>query len=143
VQLSLECRLDASTERVFDLMTTPASLTRWWGPSGFTMPEVVVDLRVGGRYRFTMQPPEGEPFHISGEYVEIEAPGRLVFTFTYEEPAPDDQETRVTLDLDSPGQGTEVHLRQGEFATEERLELHRGGWTESFEKLRAVLAADG
>lgn len=143
VQLSLECQLDASDERVFDLMTTSAPLARWFGPSGFTMPEVEVDLRVGGRYRFTMQPPAGEPFHISGEYVEIEAPGRLVFTFNYEEPAPDDRETTVTIDLDAMDGATELVLRQAEFATEERVELHRGGWTESFEKLRNLLESGG
>jgi hypothetical protein len=34
-----------------------------------------------------------------------------------------------------------VTLTQGEFATSERLELHRSGWADSFEKLAAVLKA--
>jgi uncharacterized protein YndB with AHSA1/START domain len=56
---------------------------------------------------------------------------------------PDDRETVVELSLDSQGQKTTVTMIQGEFATDERLELHRGGWADSFEKLDALLKAGG
>jgi uncharacterized protein YndB with AHSA1/START domain len=94
---------------------------------------------VGGGYRFTMQPPSGDPFHLSGEFLEIEPPGRLVYTFRYEEPDPDDRETVVALSLDDVADATEVSLSQGEFATEARLALHRSGWTDSWEKLRELI----
>jgi uncharacterized protein YndB with AHSA1/START domain len=100
-----------------------------------------VDLRVGGSLRFTMQPPEGDPFHLSGEFLQIDFPSRLRFTFRWDEPVPDDRETVVELSLDSLGGRTTVTLTQGEFATSERLELHRSGWADSFEKLAAVLKA--
>jgi hypothetical protein len=45
----------------------------------------------------------------------------------------------VTLSLDAQGDATEVSLSHGWFATEERLALHRSGWTDGFEKLRAVV----
>ena len=132
---------DAPAEQVFGLLTEPAGLTRWWGPHGFVTPEIHVDLRVGGSLRFTMQPPEGEPFHLSGEFIHIEFPSRLTFTFRWDEPVPDDRETVVELSLTSFGGRTTVTLTQGDFATEERLELHRSGWADSFEKLDAVLKA--
>ena len=113
------------------------------GPPGFTTPEIALDLRVGGRYRFTMQPPDGEHFHLSGEFVEVDPPGRLASTFRWDEPAPDDRETVVTLWLDADGAATELVVRQGEFATEERLALHRSGWTDSLDKLSALLEAGG
>jgi uncharacterized protein YndB with AHSA1/START domain len=103
------------------------------------MPEIDVDLRVGGGYRFTMQPPHGDRFHLAGEFLEIDPPRRLVYTFRYEEPDPDDRQTVVVLSLDEAGQATEVSLSQGEFATEARLELHRGGWTDSLERLRETI----
>jgi uncharacterized protein YndB with AHSA1/START domain len=94
---------------------------------------------VGGGYRFTMQPPDGDRFHLAGEFLEIEPPSRLVYTFRWEEPDPDDRETVVTLSLDEVGDATQVSLSQGEFATEARLELHRSGWTDSSEKLRELI----
>jgi uncharacterized protein YndB with AHSA1/START domain len=105
---------------------------------GFTLPETKLDLRVAGRYRFSMQPPDGDLFHLSGEFLEIDPPGRLVYTFRWDEPTPDDRETVVALSLTDLGDATEISLSQGLFATEERLSLHRSGWLESFEKLRVA-----
>jgi uncharacterized protein YndB with AHSA1/START domain len=133
---------EAPAEQIFGLFTQPTELARWWGPHGFTTPEIHLDVRVGGSLRLTMQPPDGEPFHLSGEFLEIESPSRLTFTFRWDEPVPDDRETVVALTLDSRGARTTVlTLAQGEFATEERLELHRSGWADSFEKLDAILNA--
>ena len=86
-----------------------------------------------------MQPPSGDPFHLSVEFLQIDPPGRLVYTFRYDEPDPDDRETVVTLYLGDVADTTEVSLSQGEFATEARLALHRSGWTDSLEKLREVI----
>ena len=141
--LNLACTLDAGPQEVFTMLTDSAELAQWWGPHGFSIPSAELNLTEGGRYRFRMSPPEGEPFHLSGEFLEIDPPWRLVYTFRWEEPAPDDQETVVDLSLGSDGKGTRVVLSQGPFRNEERLDLHRIGWTESFEKLRAVLRGQG
>ena len=129
--------------RLWPSLVQPAELVRWWGPHGFSTSEPQVDLRPGGSYRLTMHPPTGDAFHVTGEFLEV-APGRrLSFTFRYEEPAPDDRETVVVLELAIADGGTKVLLSQGPFATEERRQLHRTGWTESFERLRSSLAANG
>ena len=94
--LELKCVLGAPRERIFRSLTEPAELAKWWGPQGFTTPEIDLDLRVGGHYRFGMQPADGDLFHLSGEYLEIHPPSRLVYTFRWEEPDPDDRGTVVT-----------------------------------------------
>jgi uncharacterized protein YndB with AHSA1/START domain len=135
--LVLELRrvLNAPRERIFRTLTEPAELATWWGPHGFTTPEIDFDLRVGGRYRFAMQPPDGDLFYLAGEFLEIESPRRLVYTFYWEEPDPDDRETVVSLSLHDRRDATEVSLSQGEFATEARLALHRSGWMDSLDSL--------
>jgi uncharacterized protein YndB with AHSA1/START domain len=121
------------------MLTAPDALPKWWGPMGFAMPEIALELRVGGRYCFGMKPPEGDLFHITGEYLETQAPTRLVFTFEYDEPDPDDQETVVTITLQPVDGATEVSLSQGQFLTEGRLDLHASGWTDSFTRMRELL----
>lgn len=138
--LELTIRVDAPRERVYQALTEPTALTQWWGPDGFTTQVVALDLRVGGGYRLAMQPPDGELFHLSGEFVDVVPPSRLAYTFRWEEPDPDDQETVVKLVLESVGDVTKVSLWQGYFATGARLALHKNGWTESFKKLRALAA---
>ena len=61
--LNLGCTLDAGPAEVFRMLTDPAELKTWWGPRGFTIPAADLNLTVGGRYRFRMTPPDGEPFH--------------------------------------------------------------------------------
>jgi uncharacterized protein YndB with AHSA1/START domain len=134
-------RLDAAPARVFTLVTEPDALAEWWGPHGFTTPEIEQDLREGGAYRFTMQPPEGDAFHLSGEFLHVDPPRELAFTFRWDEPDPDDRETVVVLSLEAVGDSTEVSLTHRGFATEERLALHRDGWADSFERLAQVLHA--
>lgn len=141
--LGQERVFDAPLERVFEVLTEPTELAKWWGPHGFTTPEIHLDLRVGGRYRFTMQPPDGAAFHLSGDFLEVQTPDRLSFTFRWDEPDPDGRETVVVLSLDSVGGATTVSLSQGEFATEGRLELHRKGWADSFEKREVALQTQG
>ena len=102
-------------------------------------PEIELELTVGGGYRFGMQPPGGELFHLAGEFLEIDPPRRLAYTFRWEEPDPDDQETVVTLTLDSLGDATRVSLSQGEFASAARLALHKSGWADSLVKLREFI----
>jgi uncharacterized protein YndB with AHSA1/START domain len=76
---------DAPRELVFEAMTRPEHIKEWWGRlgEGYSVPVCEVDLRVGGKWRFVNRHPRGEAaFH--GEYREIAAPGRVVFTEIYE-----------------------------------------------------------
>src|SRR3954453_5455660 len=133
--------LPAPPARVFEALTRPDDVARWWGPRLFTTPEIELDLRVGGRFRFTMQPPGGDRFHLSGEFREIPPPSSLAYTFRWDEPTPDDRETVVALTMEAVADAVDVAVRQGDFATEERVELHRAGWTDSLDKLSALVTA--
>ena len=66
--------LPAPPPVVFKALTDPDELAKWWGPSGFTAPSVEVDLHVGGSYRIAMQPPDGDLFYLSGEFLRVEPP---------------------------------------------------------------------
>jgi uncharacterized protein YndB with AHSA1/START domain len=136
--LQLARRLPASRSAVWQALTDPEELAQWWGPKDFTVPRVEFDPRVGQGYRIVMQPPEGDLFHLQGEFSQVEPRSVLAFTFVWDPPHPDDRETLVTLSLAERGEETEVELTQGEFATGERLALHDGGWSESFEKLEKL-----
>ena len=87
-----------------------------------------------------MQPPEGEPFSLAGEFREVDAPELLVFTFRWEDPDPDDIENTATLLFVDRGDATEVRLTQAPFASEDRFALHRDGWGDSFDKLERLLS---
>lgn len=141
-ELALEMKrvIRAARPLVFKALTEPAELAKWWGPSGFTAPSVEVDLRVGGSYRIAMQPPDGDLFYLSGEFREVDPPARLAYTFRWEDPDPDDQETLVTLTLLDLNDSTELVLTQAEFATEGRRALHDQGWTDALDRLQELMS---
>jgi uncharacterized protein YndB with AHSA1/START domain len=132
--------LPAPRDVVWGTLTDPDELARWWGPHGFTCPSVDFDARVGGGYRIAMQPPEGDLFHLSGVFREVDPRTRLAYTFNWEPPDPDDRETLATLSLGDRGESTELELTLGSFATEARRAVHEQGWTESFERLEELLS---
>jgi uncharacterized protein YndB with AHSA1/START domain len=137
--LHLERVLLAPRALVFRMHTEPNLLAQWWGPKGFTAPGIELDLRVGGSYRITMQPPEGDHFLLSGEFREVDPAARLVYTFRWEPPDPDDRETVVVFSLRDQGDSTAVTIEQQPFATEARRALHEHGWSESLDCLQEVL----
>lgn len=140
LQLHLERVLPVRPRRAFDACVEADRLARWWGPAGFTAPRVDLDVRQGGHYRIEMQSPDAAAFHLRGEFLEVDAPRRLVYTFEWEEPDPDDRTTVVTLSFRDDGAGTRLVVDQGPFASEARLSLHEAGWTDTLDRLERYLA---
>jgi uncharacterized protein YndB with AHSA1/START domain len=140
--LHLEKELAAPPEDVFAACVDPERLARWWGPSGFTTPNIELDVRAGGAYRIAMQPPDGDLFHLHGEFREVEPPRRLSYSFVWEPPDPDDRETVVTLSFGETAEGTNLVVEQGIFATGARHDLHHDGWTEALDRLEHALARE-
>ena len=108
LDLRLVRELPAARALVFRMQTEPDLLARWWGPIGFAVPQVDLDVRVGGRYRITMQPPDGDAFFLSGEFLDVEPPARLSYTFRWEPADPDDRETVATVSLRELDGATEM-----------------------------------
>jgi uncharacterized protein YndB with AHSA1/START domain len=137
----IERDLPAPRPLVFRMQAEPDLLAQWWGPRGFTTPSVTLDVRVGSRYRIAMQPPVGDTFFLSGEFRVVEPPTRLVYTFQWDPPDPDDRETVVALFLRDVGDLTALTVDQGIFATEERRALHEEGWSESLDRLYELITS--
>ncbi|MFP2927719.1 SRPBCC family protein [Pyxidicoccus sp. 3LG] len=77
---------NAPARIVFDAWTRPELVKRWWAPKSMGV-EVVgceADVRVGGTYRYVLQPGGGEPFAFSGRYTEVSPHSRLVYTQVFE-----------------------------------------------------------
>jgi uncharacterized protein YndB with AHSA1/START domain len=139
IGLHLEKTLPAAPDRVFAAFVDPGQLGQWWGPLGFTIPSVRFDAVPGTEYRIAMQPPDADAFRLRGMFQAVDAPGRLAFTFIWEPPDPDDQETLVSLAFEPSDAGTRLVLDQGPFKTAARYELHRDGWSQTFDRLEEFL----
>jgi uncharacterized protein YndB with AHSA1/START domain len=83
-EIRIERLFEASRALVWEAYTDPELLTEWLGPRRLTMTVQEMDVRSGGRYRYTHTSPDGESFVFFGEFREVEPPRLLVQTFDFE-----------------------------------------------------------
>ena len=125
VTVSIERRIAAPPERVFDAWLDPAAARHFLfaTPDG-VMERVDIDPRVGGGFRVD----ERRGDHIAehhGEYVELDRPRRLAFDFWTSFSS---ERTRITIDIAPDGDGSLLTLtHEGVWADYE--ERTRKGWT--------------
>lgn len=81
VDICMTRLFDAPPRLVFEAMTKPEHVKHWWGRlgDGYSVPVCEIELRIGGKWRFVNRHPKGE-VTFYGEYREITAPSRLVYT---------------------------------------------------------------
>lgn len=129
----------ARPERVFKAWTEAAELRKWFGPAGFETTHAEADARPGGRYRLAIKKqPDGPERCVFGEYREVAAPKKLVFTWSWEHD-PEVKDTLVTVEFREAGGGTEVVLTHALLPNETQRQNHTNGWTSTLDRLAAAL----
>lgn len=131
---------DAPRELVFECMTRPAHLTRFWGPRGTTTPidGITVELRPGGRFETTMiSEADGSVYTMRAVYVEVNPPDRLIWTEADVEGGMTTTVTFAALD----GGLTEVTTHQTNVPPAFRAPEAQAGFQTSLDRFDAYLAA--
>ena len=136
-EVSLSRRFHAAPHAVFDAWIDPGIASRWLfaTPEGSTACEL--DPRPGGSYRIT-RTAEGAEYVAVGEYLTLDRPRRLAFTFGMPQFAADVGTVTVVLRPAAGGTRmdfTQAGLRPG--FERETLE----GWQRMFDLLESVLAS--
>jgi uncharacterized protein YndB with AHSA1/START domain len=124
--VEVEQRVKARPETVFEYFTDPIKYCAWKGV------EARFDPRPGGIYRVDMIGTNG----VRGEFVEVDAPRRLVFTWGWEAEVPlppgmrevPPGSTRVEVTFTPDGDETIVRLRHSGLPTIEASTVHTQGW---------------
>ena len=103
-EIRLTRLFDAPRRLVFEAMTKPEHIKRWWGilDKGYSVPVCEVDLRPGGAWRSVARTPKGQLVAFYGVYREIAPPDRLVFTEIFEQ-FPDTESVVTAVFTDESG----------------------------------------
>lgn len=127
---------DAPRELVFKAWTEPDRVLQWLGPKDFTALEFKMD-EAGGTWLSRMRGPDGKEYANGGRVLEFKEPEKLAFTFKWDDGG--QEETEISITLTERDGKTEMTFRQGVFETTDSRDGHRGGWSESFDKLNDYL----
>jgi len=130
----VERRFAASPERVFQAHIDPELIKQWMlGPDGWTMPVCVSDARPGGKLRYEWTNGAGQGFYLTGEFVEIDPPRRLVHVERMHLPDPTpDNRVETTFSADGGGTLMVMHMTVPDAAT--RTAMLATGMTDGMER---------
>jgi uncharacterized protein YndB with AHSA1/START domain len=131
-------------EKVFRAWSDPSLVIRWFGGADDSPIKVTMDCRTGGGYQIVFS----QASRIEGEYLAVEKPARLVFSWRHVQTLDDGAEkatpeSLVTVTFEETGEesGAETELT----VLHERLSSEAGragvsaGWLECFNKVDALL----
>ena len=95
-QILITREFDAPKHLVYEAMTTPELVKRWWNAKRGEMTVAEIDLRVGGKWRYAMVTDDGVEVAFHGEYREVVPGERIVSTETFEGVPPEVSEEDAT-----------------------------------------------
>ncbi len=134
-----EVTIKAPAERVFDALTNPMELLKWWrSPGKFRVTHMDSDLRPGGKWLMRVEGNcgPGKEHAVGGVYREIVRPQLLVFTWIREEET--EPETLVRFDLEEKNGATTVRVTHSSFISESHR-ARNSGWPTVLELLQTHL----
>jgi len=156
--VTAEIFIAAPPERVFQAITDPKRPPQWWGQQqgGCRVTQYSSDVRVGGKWLSAGTGADGKPFTVEGEFLEIDPPRRLAYTWISSHMGP--QKTTVHWELESRevhglqslgpqkmGTGTMVRIRHEGFARAPQGAAadHSRGWVGVLGGMQAFLEQEG
>lgn len=151
--VTLERTFEASIEEVWDLWTTKAGIESWWGPDGFVVKVLKLDLRPGGALLYTMTAVGSDQIEFMKNaamplvsetrvtYTEVDPPRRLAYsTLADFIPGVEPYEVATAVDLYRIPEGVRLVLTQDAMHDEPWTHMAVMGWESELGKLARVLA---
>jgi len=146
-QLRITHVVEAPRARVYKAFTDTDDFIAWWGPHGNSLPrdEVEIDLRPGGFIQWAEVFPDRPDVWTRGriELTDVVDGELLDGLMRINGQLPGEHEpfeTRMRIEFhDEPVNRTRLEIRQ--WLPDTHLEGTRGGWSEAFSKLEALLTS--
>lgn len=129
--------IPATKETLFRAWTEPEQLKRWWTiGEGWRAEFAEIDLRVGGKFRVGNKPRVGETVLLTGEFLEVEPPNRLVYSWQFGQA--NSEPGIITVEFKEMGHQTEVSITH-ERSAREMAPSAVAGWESALESLERFL----
>jgi uncharacterized protein YndB with AHSA1/START domain len=137
-ELISEIHIAAPPDRVFQALVDPQQVVKWWGREGiYSCTEYACDLRPAGKWRSAGATPNGGKFEVKGEFIEVDPPRLLAYTWTASWTG--GAKTTVRWELSPDGEGMLVRNRHCGFSAHPELTQAYRGWSRMLTWLQAYL----
>lgn len=133
--------INAPPARVYKAWTDPVELQRWFGPENVRTINFAAEVRVGGKYCWSLVNQDGEEMSCRGEYRELQPGKKIVFTWKWDDDeAWEGRNSVVTIELSDRDGGTEVKLTHEQLPSEASRDRHNEGWNNVLDRLEKFVS---
>ena len=138
--LTIERTFQAPIKLVWEAWSQAQHITQWWGPKGMETKVITHEFRVGGKWHYIMQMPNGQEFVAEGEYQEIVEGEKIITTANFR-PMTEGVELQVLL----TAQGDQTHFTFNvvhptvEYCRQQEEMGFYNGWVSVFDRLTEYL----
>ncbi len=140
----LERVMPASAARVFEMISQPRNMVRWWGHDEMTVPDHNLDFSKTGPWYSIMEAQDGTRRLVSGEVTQVDPPRLVAFTWAWHDGGPGGPrgtESHVTIEIDEVDENrARLILSHFDLGTDPARAGHTRGWLSIFDKLEKGLA---
>jgi uncharacterized protein YndB with AHSA1/START domain len=128
-------------EKVFKAFSCKKAFEQWIAPSDDIGTKVLLhNFRVNGLYRIEFSIPETGILSLRGEFVHIDYPRQICFTWLWEEPdVHAGVNSLVTVDFIEIDGSTKLSLTHENLSSLESVERHTLGWSGALARLNKSL----
>ena len=135
----------AAPERLYASWTDPIEISQWFGSRPGSLHSAEVDLRPGGRWRFTESASAAGAVGFEGHYIEVEQERRLVFSwskFTVDAAGIHSESTpsQVEVNFEPVDEGTKMTIIHSRISDRTLRDDFAFGWGRAMAQLKAVVA---
>ena len=142
--VTLERTMPAPALRVFEMISQPQNMVRWWGHDDMLVSDHNLDFSKPGAWHSVMQSPDGTRRMVSGVVHEVAPPSFISFTWAWHDGGPGGPrgtETRVTIEIrEVDSTRAKMILSHFDLGTDTARAGHTRGWLSIFDKLEMGLA---
>lgn len=142
--VTLQRVMPASATRVFEMISQPQNMVRWWGHDGMIIPEHDLNFSRPGPWHSVMELPDGTRKMVSGEVTQVDPPRFIAFTWAWHDGGPGGprgSETKVTIEITEAGDDrATMTLSHYGLTTDTARAGHTKGWLAIYDKLEKGLA---
>ncbi len=148
--VSVDRSFDASPERIWKIWIDPEMMKHWWGPKNYTAPVIQNDVRLDGRFLFSMKSSEGKQNWNAGHYIEVVPFQKLVYLMYFSDdkgkmiqasdigiPGQWPDEIKVSVEFKESGGQTTISVVEEGIPTILYF-FAKMGWNQQFDKLESL-----
>lgn len=139
--LTIVRSIKARPEILFDTLTEPEGIRRWWGPDDGPVLIAESEPRTGGRFKVRFRMLDGSEHESRGTYLTVERPHRVVMSWRWVmggEPLEASHESMIEITLKPVPDGTELTFTHKQLESDASRDSHEEGWSGALDKLVRV-----